>query len=229
MTEKVNIHGKEYETVASRVHRFRQDHTVDSGWSILTEIIFQDGERVIVRATIGEPDGHTVSSGLAEEYRESSKINRTSALENCETSAIGRALAAADYHGTEYCSADELVEALKKQADTPGLPLPPTDPASSAAHARAEKARAEMARAVNPLEIPESWSEKARDAFRTLFNRGVDVISKAGGDDFRTRAVRAFYAFDPPPLSLSELEPGEMEEYYDAVELMINNIQERMS
>ena len=47
----------------------------------------------------------------------SSQINTTSALENCETSAIGRALASAGYHGTEFCSANELENALNQQSN----------------------------------------------------------------------------------------------------------------
>ena len=54
-------------------------------------------------------------------YGFGSKINETSALENCETSAIGRALASAGYLGSEFASADELVGALNKQ-NTPSKP-----------------------------------------------------------------------------------------------------------
>ena len=42
-------------------------------------------------------------------------VNKTSALENCETSSLGRALAAFGLHGSEFSSADELVNALNNQ------------------------------------------------------------------------------------------------------------------
>ena len=56
-----------------------------------------------------------VFTGHAHERFDANYINKTSAVENCETSAVGRALAAAGYIGSEYCSADELVNALANQ------------------------------------------------------------------------------------------------------------------
>ena len=115
MTETVSIHGRQYETVASRVHKFRKTHSIDEDWGIDTEVLFHDDKRIVVQAKIISPSGRVVASGVAEERRDASTINRTSALENGETSAMGRALAAADYHGTEYCTADELTSALGQQ------------------------------------------------------------------------------------------------------------------
>ena len=56
--------------------------------------------------------------GHAFERANSSFINKTSHVENCETSAIGRALASAGYAGGEFCSADELVTAVSNQGGT---------------------------------------------------------------------------------------------------------------
>ena len=108
----VNIHGKEYLTVAYRVNEFRKDHP---DWTIETQLIFQDEEKVIMKALILDGD-RLLATGYAEEVRSASKINATSALENCETSALGRCLAALGYTGTEYASADELVGALNQQS-----------------------------------------------------------------------------------------------------------------
>ena len=111
----VTIHGKEYKTVAERLAEFHKD-IVDHK-SIITEIIqFKDGI-VVVKAVVKIHEN--VFCGHAYEDIGSSKINETSALENCETSAIGRALASAGYAGTEFCSADELVTALNKQNAPP--------------------------------------------------------------------------------------------------------------
>ena len=108
----VKIHNKEYITVAERVADFHKDHKENR--SIITEIIqFKDGI-VVVKA--GVKIGDDVVTGHAYEDIGSSKINTTSALENCETSAIGRALASAGYIATEFASADELVNALTQQA-----------------------------------------------------------------------------------------------------------------
>ena len=107
----VKIHGKDYKTVAERVTEFHKEHKDNK--SILTEIIqFKDGI-VVVKAVV--KIGESIFCGHAYEELGSSKINETSALENCETSAIGRALASAGYLGSEFASADELVTALNKQ------------------------------------------------------------------------------------------------------------------
>jgi hypothetical protein len=105
----VNIRGKEYETVALRVSKFRQAYPQ---FSLETEIIHRDSECVVVRAVIKDDAGRVRSTGHAEEYRGSSQINATSATENCETSAIGRALAALGLGGTEFASADEVAHAM---------------------------------------------------------------------------------------------------------------------
>jgi hypothetical protein len=56
-----------------------------------------------------------IATGYAEEVRTASKINRTSALENCETSAVGRALAFFGLAGSEIASADEVANAIQQQ------------------------------------------------------------------------------------------------------------------
>lgn len=112
-TGKVNIHGKEYETVASRVNRFREEHKQEL--SITTEIVDRNDAEVVVRAVISAKDGFVIATGYAEEKRAASQINRTSALENAETSAIGRALANFGIGGTEFASADEVANAISQQ------------------------------------------------------------------------------------------------------------------
>ena len=59
--------------------------------------------------------GESTYTGHAVEVYNSSMINKTSALENCETSAIGRALASAGLGGTEFASADEVTNAIAQQ------------------------------------------------------------------------------------------------------------------
>lgn len=105
----VLIHGKEYQTVALRVQRFRADY---KDHALETEIVCREVEVVAMKATIRDPSGRIVATGHAEEYRSSSMINKTSALENAETSAIGRCLAAFGLGGTEFASADEVARAV---------------------------------------------------------------------------------------------------------------------
>ena len=69
------------------------------------------------RAVITDADGRQLSSGIAEERRNASKINQTSATENCETSAVGRALAFFGMAGTEIASADEVAGAISEQRE----------------------------------------------------------------------------------------------------------------
>ena len=115
----VNIHGKEYKTVAERVAAFRE---VSADLTIETEIVRWEGDDVVVKASISD-NGKLIATGLAHEVRGSTNINKTSHVENCETSAIGRALAAFGLGGTEYASADEVANAIAQQNEAKaGIP-----------------------------------------------------------------------------------------------------------
>ena len=111
MTGTVKIHGKEYKTVALRIQEFREKYP---GHTILTELVEANDTLVIVKATISW-EGVVIATGYAEEVRTASKINRTSALENAETSAVGRALAFFGLGGSEIASADEVANAISQQ------------------------------------------------------------------------------------------------------------------
>jgi len=110
----VKIHGKEYTTVVERINDFRNDERFE-GWSIETDIISTDIENCVIKATIKDSTGKIVGTGLAHEVQGSTNINKTSHVENCETSAIGRALANIGKAGTEYASANEVSDAIINQ------------------------------------------------------------------------------------------------------------------
>lgn len=112
----VNIRGKEYQTVALRVQKFREAHP---SWSLTSEVLFRDADCVVMKSIIADETGRILATGHAEEYRKSSQINGTSALENAETSAHGRALAALGIGGTEFASANEVQNAIHQQAEKP--------------------------------------------------------------------------------------------------------------
>lgn len=115
----VNIHGKEYFTVAERVSAFREKHPE---LTIETDIVRWEGDDVVVKASIID-NGKLIATGLAHEVRGSTNINKTSHVENCETSAIGRALAAFGMAGTEYATADEVANAIAQQNEAKaGIP-----------------------------------------------------------------------------------------------------------
>jgi len=109
----VDFHGKSYKTVAERVNEFRCEHK--QAMSIVTKIVFMEGNDCIIQASIMDGD-RVIATGTAHEVKGSTNVNKTSHVENCETSAIGRALAAFGYAGTEYASADELTTAVINQA-----------------------------------------------------------------------------------------------------------------
>ena len=109
----IKIHNKEYKTVALRVTEFLASPT-HKDWSIETDLI-SDGTSVVMKSTIKDVDGRVRGTGYAEEVRGSTNINKTSAVENCETSAIGRALSAVGFGGTEYASANEVTDAIIQQ------------------------------------------------------------------------------------------------------------------
>jgi hypothetical protein len=87
---------EDYETVEDRLIKFWKDHP---DGQIHTKLLDQSAGRFIVEAAIyrTEADIRPWTTGLAEETIQGRGVNATSALENCETSAIGRALANAGY------------------------------------------------------------------------------------------------------------------------------------
>ncbi len=113
-TGVVDIRGKQYKTVGLRVTEFRKEYPVRDGWAIRTDLKECTEDSVLFVASIIDPKDHVVATGHAHETWES-QINRTSAVENCETSAIGRALANAGFVGSEYASADEVQRAIHQQ------------------------------------------------------------------------------------------------------------------
>lgn len=113
-TGVVNIRGKEYKTVALRVDEFRK-HEDFKGFGIQTEVM-SSADLVMVKASIVSDSGHVVATGYAEEDRAAGNINKTSAIENAETSAVGRALAFLGFGGTEIASANEVGDAIVQQA-----------------------------------------------------------------------------------------------------------------
>lgn len=98
--------GKKYHDVSQRIEAFRAFHPRHQ---IKTDMIANDGKMIVFKASIFDPDGKELATGHAEEVRGSTNVNKTSALENCETSSIGRALAQMGLHGGEFASLNELM------------------------------------------------------------------------------------------------------------------------
>ena len=88
--KSINIKGKDYVLVNERVKEFRKIY--GNEMAINCEIVNFNENSVLMRAEIKDKDGRILAVGHAHETANSSMINKTSMFENCETSAVGRAL-----------------------------------------------------------------------------------------------------------------------------------------
>ena len=113
--------GKFYADVAGRVQAFRE---LCPNGSISTEVVRLDGDMCVIKATVCDEEGRVLGTGHAYERESSTQINRTSFIENCETSAVGRALGMAGFGiDTSIASAEEMNNALLQQ-DTNAVQKP---------------------------------------------------------------------------------------------------------
>ena len=117
----VEIHGKQYATVNERIEELHKKY--NGCVSINTELLETQGDVVRMKAIVelkemveGQEVTSNTFTGHAEEVIGSSMINKTSALENAETSAVGRALAFAGFQtDASIASADEVANAIVQQ------------------------------------------------------------------------------------------------------------------
>jgi hypothetical protein len=109
----VNIKGKEYVEVNERLKFFRATYPKHS---LTSEVIEKTDKTILILASIINEDGRVIANGMAEEEKGSTFINKTSYVENCETSAWGRALANFGIGlDTSVASAEEVQNAIKNQ------------------------------------------------------------------------------------------------------------------
>ena len=107
-----NIKGKEYAEVNQRIKAFRM---VYPEGSIETELLSNENGICIFKASVWNGD-IILGEGTAYEKENSSLINKTSYIENCETSAVGRALGIAGFGiDTSIASAEEVANAIQQQ------------------------------------------------------------------------------------------------------------------
>ena len=109
----IKIKGKDYVEVNERIKHFRSNYP---NYSLSSHIVEIDAETCIIKAEVRTPDGEILATGHAHEEKSSGYINKTSFVENCETSAWGRALGNFGIGiDTSIASADEVDTAIKKQ------------------------------------------------------------------------------------------------------------------
>lgn len=110
----IKVKGKEYAMVNARIAAFR---SICPSGSITTEILSMVDGVVTMQTTIKDEDGRVLATGLAQEVQNASALNMTSYIENCETSAVGRALAKLAIGVDEnIASLEETTLALVNQA-----------------------------------------------------------------------------------------------------------------
>ena len=115
-----DIKGKDYAEVNQRIKAFRM---VYPEGSIVPEIISIENGTIIMKCTVLDDKGCVLAVGHAYEKENSTFINKTSYIENCETSAVGRALGLAGFGiDTSVASAEEVENAIIQQ-DTLQKPI----------------------------------------------------------------------------------------------------------
>lgn len=109
----IDVKGKNYVQVNERVKALRM---ICPNASINTEIVSMEDGIVTMKATVSDEDGKVLGTGFAQEKETSSYINKTSYIENCETSAVGRALGFAGIGiDGSMASAEEVANAIINQ------------------------------------------------------------------------------------------------------------------
>ena len=118
-----DIRGKQYAEVNQRIKAFRM---LCPNGCISTEILSDQNGVVIMKASILDEEGKLLGTGTAYEKEGSSNINKTSYIENCETSAVGRALAMCglgiDLSVASYEEVSNAIEQQDKNRKLQGFP-----------------------------------------------------------------------------------------------------------
>jgi len=176
-----NIRGKQYVEVNERIKFFRQEDEYKN-WTLSTEFTALDSDMCVCKAIVADPAQRIIASGHAHEERSSSHINKTSYVENCETSAIGRALAMMGIGiDTSIASANEVNDAIAKQDGDASLSSKPTKatPSKGAAKSTSStKAAAKdpelMSKAIDYIK---SQTDKAK-AFKFFMDKKGDQLTE---------------------------------------------------
>lgn len=113
LIKTTDIKGKEYAEVNQRIKAFR---SVFPNGSIESEIVSYENGTVVMKAIAKDEEGKILGVGHAYEHENSSFINKTSAIENCETSAVGRALGMVGFGiDVSIASYEEVANAIENQ------------------------------------------------------------------------------------------------------------------
>ena len=195
-SEKVDIRGKRYAEVHTRVQIFRETYGDDG--KIISTIHVADDTKVLAETSISvfvDGSWRVIANDFAEEYRASGPVNKTSAVENCLTSSIGRALSACGLSGGNYASFDEVNHAINDKAEAPE-PKPEKPAAKKKAKPKA-KAEAE------PEPKPEPGPE-TKDIEDYTFGEMGEITSKDGAEGLVTIMLELATEFAETPDQLKD-------------------------
>ena len=118
----IKIQGKDYVLVNDRVKYFRENF---KGFTLQTSWLKCDEKIAICKAIVKNPEGKIYATGTAFEVAGSSFINKTSHIENAETSAVGRALGFCNIGiDVSIASAEEVLNATRKPVGKPEVKQP---------------------------------------------------------------------------------------------------------
>lgn len=173
--EKANIKGKPYANVVERVKGF---WALYENGRIVTEIIEHDGKRVTFRAKVYNGDA-LIATGTASEVQGGSGVNSTSYIENCETSAVGRALGFAGIGDVNIASAEEVALAIAQQEQKP-------------------------APAQTPGEQPLAIAKPSSKDWKRLYN--LAATGCGANKDTIDKSVKEMYGCEPKDLSVEQFE-----------------------
>ena len=176
--EKSNIKGKPYANVAERVKGF---WALYEHGRIVTEIIEHDGKRVTFRAKVYNGDA-LIATGTASEVQGGNGVNSTSYIENCETSAVGRALGFAGIGDVNIASAEEVALAIAQQ--------PAPAPAPKAKAAPAQTPGDELLAVAKPS--PKEWKQ--------LYN--LAATECGANKETIDKSVKEMYGCEPKDLTV---------------------------
>lgn len=174
-----DIKGKDYAEVNQRIKAFRM---VYPNGTITTDIVSLENGVVLMKTTVCNEEGQVIGTGYAQEKENSTFINKTSFIENCETSAVGRALGMCGFGiDTSVASAEEVQNAIANQ-DKPAEKVnnkvnkkvdPMTEEQAAIINGLDEKLKAFAIKKYSLNSIEDLNKEQAEYIIKSLKDKGV--------------------------------------------------------